>query len=40
METFMVTFMVERKSKKLSHRTHHQLRESENQGTDKPPVHL
>jgi hypothetical protein len=38
METFMVTFMVERKSKNLCRRTNHQLRESENQGTDKAPA--
>jgi hypothetical protein len=38
METFMVTFMVERKSKNLSRRTNHQLGASENQGTDKAPV--
>jgi hypothetical protein len=38
METFMVTFMVERKSKNLSRRTNHQLRKSENQGTDKAPA--
>jgi hypothetical protein len=38
METFMVTFMVERKSKNLCRRTNHQLRESKNQGTDKAPA--
>ena len=38
METFMVTFMVERKSKNPCRRTNHQLRESENQGTDKAPA--
>ena len=38
METFMVTFMVERKSKNLCRRTNHQLRKSENQGTDKAPA--
>jgi hypothetical protein len=38
METFMVTFMVERKSKNLCRRTNHRLRKSENQGTDKAPA--
>jgi hypothetical protein len=38
METFMVTFMVERKSRNLCRRTNHQLRASENQGTDKAPA--
>ncbi len=30
METFMVTFMVERKSRNLCHRTNHQLGASDN----------
>ncbi len=38
MKTFMVTFMVERKSRDLCCRTNHQLRPSENQGTDKAPA--
>src|ERR1039458_2458753 len=38
METFMVTFMVERKSRNLCRRTNHQVRASENLGTDKGPA--
>ena len=38
METFMVTFMVKGKSRNLCRRANHQLRASEIQGTDKPPV--
>jgi len=38
METFMVTFMVERKSRNLCRRTNHQLRASDKQGPDKGPA--
>jgi hypothetical protein len=37
METFMVTFMVERNSGNLGHRVNHQVRASEKFGTDKGP---
>jgi hypothetical protein len=38
METFMVTFMVERNSRNLCRRTNHQVRASDNYGPDKAPA--